>query len=198
MPPPGARTDQKGPRRQPALRRALLEDTRVTSALRGERHQFRSRLDLLIAMLRLAAVSDAFGAQIAYRIGATLRDRGVPVLPRLLGRIAIASAAIYIGDDVRLQPGVYIVHGQVVLQGTIDVGHGTVLSPAVTIASGPGEGEGIRIAPGVSVGTGARVLGDLEIGAKARIGAGSVVLSDVPAGATAVGVPAHAGDASAA
>ena len=43
----------------------------------------------------------------------------------------------------------------------------------------------------VFVGTGAKILGPVTIGANARIGANAVVLTDVPAGATAVGAPAR-------
>lgn len=48
-----------------------------------------------------------------------------------------------------------------------------------------------RIGRGVLLSAGATVLGDVRIGDFARIGAGSVVTSDVPAGCTAVGVPAR-------
>ena len=41
----------------------------------------------------------------------------------------------------------------------------------------------------VVVGSGAKVMGDITIGKGAKIGAGSVVLKDVPAGATCVGIP---------
>ena len=43
----------------------------------------------------------------------------------------------------------------------------------------------------VDVGAGAKILGSVTIGEHARIGANSVVMQDIPAGATAVGVPAH-------
>ena len=43
----------------------------------------------------------------------------------------------------------------------------------------------------VFIGAGARVLGGIRIGDGARIGANAVVINDVPAGATAVGVPAR-------
>ena len=42
----------------------------------------------------------------------------------------------------------------------------------------------------VDVGAGAKILGHVTIGAHAKIGANSVVLTDIPAGATAVGIPA--------
>ena len=48
-----------------------------------------------------------------------------------------------------------------------------------------------RLAGHVDVGAGAKVLGPITIGDHARLGANSVVISDVPAGATAVGNPAR-------
>jgi serine O-acetyltransferase len=41
------------------------------------------------------------------------------------------------------------------------------------------------------LGVGARVLGGITVGADARVGANAVVIQDVPAGATAVGIPAR-------
>jgi serine O-acetyltransferase len=43
----------------------------------------------------------------------------------------------------------------------------------------------------VDIGAGAKILGAVHIGAHAKIGANSVVLKDVPQGATAAGVPAR-------
>ena len=48
-----------------------------------------------------------------------------------------------------------------------------------------------RIGRGVYLGGGATILGDISIGDFAKVGAGSVVTHDVPAGCTAVGVPAR-------
>jgi serine O-acetyltransferase len=44
---------------------------------------------------------------------------------------------------------------------------------------------------GVVIGAGAKVLGPIEIGDEARVGSNSVVLKNVPAGATVVGIPSH-------
>jgi len=52
-------------------------------------------------------------------------------------------------------------------------------------------GRAPRIGRGVLLTSGASILGDLSIGDFAKIGAGSVVDQDVPAGCTAVGVPAR-------
>jgi serine O-acetyltransferase len=43
----------------------------------------------------------------------------------------------------------------------------------------------------VDIGAGAKILGPVHIGAHARIGANAVVLSDVPSGSVATGIPAR-------
>ncbi len=48
-----------------------------------------------------------------------------------------------------------------------------------------------KLAGNVQLGAGAKVLGDICIGDNASIGANAVVLQDIPAGATAVGIPAR-------
>jgi len=175
--------------RHPGFGVSVVADARITAALRGERHEFGSRLDAIGQILRLAAVSDAFAGQIFYRAKAALQRRRVPLLPRLMQRLAIATAAIYIGDDVVVQPGMYVVHGQVVIDGPVRVAPGVSFFPAVTVAA-PRGGEPARIGAGASVGTGARVLGSVTVGARSRIGAGAVVVEDVADGATAVGIAA--------
>ena len=74
---------------------------------------------------------------------------------------------------------------------TID--DGVSLLQGVTLG-GTGKEKGDRhpkLGAGVLIGAGATLLGNIRIGAGARIGAGSVVLMDIPAGCTAVGVPAR-------
>ena len=54
-----------------------------------------------------------------------------------------------------------------------------------------GENAAPRIGRGVYLGAGARILGPIHVGEGARVGANAVVLRDVPAGATVVGIPAR-------
>ena len=115
---------------------------------------------------------------------------GVPVLPRIAHRLAIAIAQICIGDTVLMCPGVFIPHGWVVIDGFVDIGRGTKIMPGVTIGL-RGHPRGPTIGRDVVIGTGAKVLGRITIGRGARIGANAVVINDVPAGATAIGVPAR-------
>ena len=177
--------------RHPRLREALPADARVTALYRGERHEFRSRLDTAVQIARLAWVSDAFAAQAFYRAKARLQALGVPVLPRLCHRAAMALAQISIGDPVIIAPGIYIIHGQFVADGLVEIGTGAVIAPWVTIGLRAGDVRGATLEPGVSIGTGAKVIGGVRIGAGAVVGANAVVVSDVAAGDTVVGAPAR-------
>jgi serine O-acetyltransferase len=177
--------------RHPRLREALAADARVTAHYRGEREQFRSRVDLALQCVRLAVVSDAFLAQSCYRLKARLQALGVPLLPRLAHRLAMALGQVSIGDPVVVRPGVYVVHGQIVVDGLVEIHEGVTIAPFVTIGLKAGDAQGATIERDVSIGTGAKVIGPVRIGAGATIGANAVVTSDVAAGATVAGVPAR-------
>jgi serine O-acetyltransferase len=178
--------------RHPRLWPALLADAQLTAGYRGERDRFSSRTDALLQMLRLALVSDAFLGQALYRAKARLQGLGVPLLPRLLHRLAMMTAQIAIGDPVWVAPGVYIAHGQVVIDGLSEIEAGVVIFPFVTIGLRAGDIRGPKVGEQVSIGTGAKLIGPITVGARARVGAGAVVVDDVPPGVTVVGVPARA------
>ena len=178
--------------RHPGLREALIADARITAAYRGERHEFRSRLDVAAQMVRLAWVSDAFLAQSLYRAKASLQARRVPLLPRVAHRLAMALAQVSIGDPVVVEPGIYILHGGVVIDGTVEIASGVTIAPWVTIGLRAGDYRGASIERNVSIGTGAKIIGAVRVGEGATIGANAVVVDDVPAGATVVGAPARA------
>lgn len=177
--------------RHPGLREALIADARVTLRHRGEREEFRSRTDAAVQVLRLFWSSDAFLAQALYRLKARLQRLGVPVLPRLAHRLAMITGQVTIGDPVVVHPGVYLLHGQVVIDGIVEIDPGVVIGPFVTIGLRRGDIGGPAIEEGVSIGTGAKVLGKVRVGAGASIAANAVVIDDVPQGATVVGAPAR-------
>lgn len=186
--------------RHPRFKEAVLADLRAFLAFRfeGDRRLV-TRRDAVRELVRMAWVSDAFFALACYRAKARLQALRVPLLPAIFHRLAMSSAQVCIGDPVVVEPGVYVAHGQVVIDGFVTIGAGSVLLPWITIGLVEGELQGPTLGPGVSVGTGAKVLGPVRVGAGARIGANAVVLRDLPEGATAVGVPArivrHAPDA---
>jgi serine O-acetyltransferase len=98
---------------------------------------------------------------------------------------------VCIGDPVVMQPGVYIAHGQVVIDGIVDIHPGVVIFPWVTVGLRAGNFQGPTILGGVHIGTGAKVIGPVTVGKGARIGANSVVVGDVAPHTTVVGAPAR-------
>ena len=193
----GLRTDTSGVlwdavrASHPGFVEAVLADTRTTAAYRGDRYEFDSHLDAWVQAIRLAFVSDSFLAQICYRAKAACQARRIPIAPPILHRLAIVTGQICIGDPVVVRPGVYIPHGQVVVDGVVEVGDGVVLFPFVTVGLVAGNMQGPTLGSRSVIGSGARVVGPVRVGEGARVGANSVVLADVPAHTTVVGVPAR-------
>jgi serine O-acetyltransferase len=176
--------------RHPRFLEALLADARMAAAFRGERHEFRSRLDGVLQALRLMLQTDAFLALAAYRMEARLRALGVPLLPWIAHRLAMVCAQVTIAETVVLHPGVFIPNGQVVVNGFVEIQPGVAIYPWVTVGPIGGAVEGPKLGPFAVVGTGAKVMGDVEVGANARIGVNAVVLDDVAPNTTVVGAPA--------
>lgn len=114
------------------------------------------------------------------------------LLPRLISQFARFITGIEIHPGAKIGSGFFIDHGMgVVIGETTEIGNNVTLYQGVTLG-GTGKEKGKRhptIGDNVVVGSGAKVLGPLYIGEGARIGAGSVVLKDVPAHTTVVGIP---------
>ena len=125
--------------RHPGLRAALAADARVTAAFRGEAAPHGSGAQTVLHALRLAWTSDAFLAQALYRLKAAGQARRIPVLPRLAHRLAMVVAQVSIGDPVVVHAGVYVVHGQVVVDGITEIHPGVVIAPFVTIGLRAGD-----------------------------------------------------------
>lgn len=170
---------------------AAVADAAITARYRGEHHEFRSRLDALGQIVRLAWVTEAFFAQLCYRARVRCLVRRVPVLPTVLHHLAVITGQITIGEQVVIRPGVYLPHGQVVIDGLTYVDAGVVIRPFVTLGLVDGNIFGPRIGARTRIGTGAKVVGQVVVGADVQVGANAVVLADVPDGATAVGAPAR-------
>lgn len=99
---------------------------------------------------------------------------------------------ISIPKSVVIGPGLRIYHfGNIFVHGEATLGRECTLRQGVTIGNRVAGGPVPVVADEVEFGAYAQVLGGVRIGRGARIGAMSVVLEDVPAAATAVGVPAR-------
>jgi serine O-acetyltransferase len=174
--------------RHPPVLVAILADTRYACAYLS-RPGSASRLRLAGEALRLTVTHDGFVGLLLYRVKARLRARRVPLLPHLLHRLAIMSAGVAIGDAVIVEPGIYLPHGQVVVDGLVTIGTGTAIRPWVTIGLLEGDVRGPTIGRNVQVGTGAKIVGPITVGDGALVGANAVVIEDVPARSTVAGVP---------
>ena len=111
---------------------------------------------------------------------------------RLLSQLSRGLTGIEIHPGARIGNGVFIDHGMgVVIGETAEVGDHCLLYQGVTLG-GTGKESGKRhptLESNVVVGAGAKVLGALKIGTNTRIGAGSVVVRNVEANCTVVGIP---------
>ncbi len=88
-------------------------------------------------------------------------------------------------------PGLFVSHGQGTILSAERIGANLQVHQGVTVGwDYRGERRPV-IGDDVFIGAGAKVLGAVTIGDGARIGANAVVVRDVPAGATAVGIPAR-------
>ena len=107
-----------------------------------------------------------------------------------------------VSDGASVAPGTAILAGAVVNHGAylgshsiVNTGaiveHDVVLEPFVQVGPGAVVGGGTTVGRGAYVGLGARVRDHVHIGDGVVIGMGAVVVSDVPDGATVIGVPAR-------
>ena len=129
-----------------------------------------------------------------HRLAHGLWRRGLKLLARLLSHFVRLVSGIEIHPGARVGRRVFIDHGLGVVVGeTAEIGDNCVLYQGVTLGgvSLNREKRHPNLGGHVVVGAGAKILGPLRIGHGARIGANSVVVRDVPAGATVVGIPAR-------
>jgi serine O-acetyltransferase len=135
-----------------------------------------------------------FHALVAHRVNHSLYRAGIPLLPRFLANIARFLTGIEIHPAARIGKGVFIDHGSgVVIGETSEIGDGCTIYQGVTLG-GTSLSHGKRhptLGRNVTVGVNASVLGAIVLGDNAKVGGGSVVVKDVPANATVVGVPAR-------
>jgi len=129
-----------------------------------------------------------------YRIHHWLWKHHWLFLARAMSQFARWLTGIEIHPGAMIGRRFFIDHGMgVVIGETAEVGDDVTLYQGVTLGGttlNPGKRHP-TIGNGVVIGGGAKILGNIHIGDNCRIGAGSVVLRDVPADSTVVGVPGH-------
>lgn len=134
-------------------------------------------------------------ALILHRVAHRFWGWRLHLLARFTAHVARVLTGIEIHPGATLGRRVFIDHGfGVVIGETAEVGDDCTIYQGVTLG-GTSLYRGVKRHPtleaGVVVGAGAKVLGGFTVGAGAKVGSNAVVVKPVPAGATAVGNPAH-------
>ena len=135
-----------------------------------------------------------FHVLVTHRIAHFLYKHHCFFLARLVSQLARHLTGIEIHPGATIGRKLFIDHGMGIVFGeTAEIGDNCTIYHGVTLG-GTGKDTGKRhptLGNNVLIGAGTKVLGPVYIGDNSRIGAGSVVLKNLPANATAVGVPAE-------
>ncbi|MBI2306939.1 MAG: serine O-acetyltransferase [Rhodocyclales bacterium] len=166
----------------PGLRATLQEDL---ACVFGRDPAARSTLEVL-------ATYPGVHALICHRLAHRLWCAGWRFAARLLAFAGRTLSNVDIHPGARIGRRLFIDHGAgVVIGETAEIGDDVTLYHGVTLG-GTSWHPGKRhptLGAGVVVGAGAKILGPIRIGERVRVGANSVVVKDVPADNTVVGVP---------
>ena len=134
-------------------------------------------------------------ALVMHRLAHWFWRRGLRWLGRFTSHVSRWLTGIEIHPGATIGQGVFIDHGMgVVIGETAEVGDGCTIYQGVTLG-GTSLYKGTKRHPtlgkNVVVSAGAKVLGGFTVGDNAKVGSNAVVIKPVPAGATAVGIPAR-------
>jgi serine O-acetyltransferase len=140
--------------------------------------------------VKAALTQDGYKVLLMSRIRESARRWHVPGVNHALRLVTTVLYSIEIGNEIELGEGINFTHTLgTVIGGTSKVGARVKFMGNNTIGTAKDNGCPV-IEDDVVIGCGARVLGPVRIGRGAFIGANAVVLTDVPPGAIATGIPA--------
>src|SRR3569832_877285 len=134
-------------------------------------------------------------ALVMHRVAHRYWTNGLRWFGRFTSHVSRWFTGIEIHPGAQIGRGVFIDHGMgVVIGETAEIGDGCTIYQGVTLG-GTSLYKGAKRHPtlgrNVVVSAGAKVLGGFVVGDGAKIGSNAVVIKPVPAGATAVGIPAR-------
>ena len=128
----------------------------------------------------------------SHRIAHAFFNHRLFFIARVISQISRFFTGIEIHPGAKIGRRLFIDHGMgIVIGETCEIGNNVTIYQGVTLG-GTGKEKGKRhptIKDNALIATGAKILGSITIGENSKVGGGSVVLKDVPANATVVGVP---------
>lgn len=143
-------------------------------------------------VLEVMILYPGFHALIFHRIAHVLYNIKLYFLARLISQIARHITGIEIHPGAKIGKRLFIDHGMgIVIGETATIGDDCTIYHNSTLG-GTGKDKYKRhpdLGNNVMVGSGAKVLGPIKIGDNVKIGANAVVLKDIPANCTVVGIP---------
>lgn len=140
---------------------------------------------------------NGFHAVCLHRMNNFIWNLGLHALARFFANITRFLTGIEIHPEATIGKNLFIDHGTgvvigqtAVIEDNVTIYHGVTLGGVGRV----GQVDGKRhptLKEWAIIGAGAQILGDVTIGAHAKVGSNSVVTSDIPDGATAIGIPAR-------
>jgi serine O-acetyltransferase len=166
----------------------------LLKSIRRDIQAARQRDPAATSTLEIVFAYPGFHARQLHRIAHVLHKRGLRLPARVISHLSRAVTGVEIHPGADIGEGLFVDHGMgVVIGETSVIGDDCHLYQGVTL--GGSSTKRVKRHPtlgnGVIVGAGAKIIGAVNIGDGAKIGAGSVVVTNVPAHATVVGVPGH-------
>lgn len=135
-------------------------------------------------------LTDGTAAMFWYRAMQWATHWKLSPLAMIFNKINAICCQCIIGRHADFGPGFVLIHSQgVVINSAVRGGRHVFLEHQVTI--GAEKGATPLLEDHIFIGAGAKIIGPRRIGRYARVGANAVVVHDVPAGATVVGIPAR-------
>ncbi len=131
-----------------------------------------------------------------YRLSSALYDRNFSFLSKSLSLFNFIFFGLEIYVGCKIGPGLVLPHTQGTVIGAYSIGNNATIFNGVTLGAVMFEtliSEKTRPIVGndVTIGAGAKVLGGVSIGDRVKVGANAVVITSIPSGFTAVGVPSR-------
>ena len=135
-------------------------------------------------------LTDGTPSLILYRLMQWSRHRRLVPLEWMFNRMNSMLCNCIIGRGTEFGEGFVLIHSiGIVINGSVRGGRNVFLEHQVTI--GAERRQAPVLGNDVFVGAGAKIIGPVRVGDGAKVGANAVVVGDVPAHSTVVGIPAR-------